>query len=267
MIDFGSSSEQFNTFLYYLVFSYVILYPVFVGLFLHVAGPKYTKKPPLLNRFSSLYQGLYMPKSSCLHQVTVFLARRLLIGISIAFLRSYYFLQLEIFLLTSLIVTCYNIGVRPFDTSVGNYIEIANELLVLLTVYILHGFSYYIDMESDRYNIGWFYIQVVAIIFFLNLVYLCHMLATRIKLWIKMNPHNKYLTKWRNSKLYKWVFSWRKTMQVKPMKEVAEIIKEKDRVARLTSDLVMATIKEGSREEDSQSIVIERNFFTPDHDP
>jgi hypothetical protein len=252
LIDYGSSSSQFNAVLYGFVLFYVLLYPVFVGLFLHVIGPKNIRKKHFRERFRSFYSGLFLKNSINLHQVTVFLVRRLLIGLSIAFLRTYHFLQLEVFLVTSLFVCCFNLSLSPFDTSLGNALEVANELLVLLTVYILHGFTFYIPSAEARFNIGWLYIQIVAIVFILNLVYMMHLLVYRIKIWVKMNPQNKYLQRFRNSAFYKFVFSRKQAIQIRPLKVVSEVINQKDRVVKLAAELVMAPIKEGSREDDSE---------------
>jgi len=76
------------------VLGYVTTYPILVGLFTQFTGSDAIRKPWVNLRFSSLYSGLDITQTENMHQVTLFLARRYLIGISIALLRNYYFLQL-----------------------------------------------------------------------------------------------------------------------------------------------------------------------------
>lgn len=121
-----------------------------------------------------------------MHQVTFFLARRFLIGVSIAFLRKYYFLQLQMFMVTTLMVICFNVSNLPFDHSFLNIVECLNEFCVILTCYILHGFSSFIIEFNVRYNLGWVYINIVAFVFILNLAYMIYMILHKTKVGIKL---------------------------------------------------------------------------------
>ena len=104
--------------------------------------------------------------------MTVFLARRAIIGLSIAFCRDLYFVQLEILLVTSLFCLCFVILVRPYATELGNKIEIVNESLVFCTIYLMHCFSFFIPSIETRYSIGWAYVAVVGIVFAVNMLVL-----------------------------------------------------------------------------------------------
>jgi|694.fasta_scaffold89561_2 hypothetical protein len=64
---------------------------------------------------------------------------------------------------------CFIILVRPYQTELNNNVEIVNEIMVMITVYIMHGFSYFIDSFEVRYKMGWFYIGIVFTVFTLNL--------------------------------------------------------------------------------------------------
>lgn len=101
--------------------------------------------------------------------MTLFLLRRLIVGVTIAFFRTYYFVQLEILMVTSLFCLCFILLFKPYKTWLNNMVEMLNECFVILTVYIMHGFSFFIPSRKVRYDIGWFYISVVGIVFLLNL--------------------------------------------------------------------------------------------------
>jgi hypothetical protein len=98
------------------------------------------------------------------------LLRRLIVGLTIAFFRTYYFVQLEILMVSSLFCLCFIILFRPYKTQLNNVVEMLNECFVICTVYIMHGFSFFIPSRRVRYDIGWVYIGVVGVVFLLNAV-------------------------------------------------------------------------------------------------
>jgi len=102
--------------------------------------------------------------------VTLFLVRRLIVGVTIAFFRTYYFVQLEILMTSSLFCLCFIVLFKPYKTRLNNTVEILNESFVILTVYMIHGFSWFVPNRQVRYNIGWGYISVVGLVFILNLL-------------------------------------------------------------------------------------------------
>lgn len=169
MLQLGSNKAVVNSIVYYLTFSYVTIYPVNVCLFLFAIGPVGLQHNKIKKYFGSLYSGIDITIRLNAQTTTIFLARRFLIGVSIAFFRYYYFLQLEILLLTSIFCLCFIIVVRPYQTELNNNIEMLNEIMVMITVYIMHGFSYFIQSFEVRYKVGWFYIGIVFTVFTLNL--------------------------------------------------------------------------------------------------
>lgn len=101
--------------------------------------------------------------------MTLFLLRRLIVGVTIAFFRTYYFVQLEILMVSSLFCLCFIVLFKPYKTWLNNTVEMLNECFVILTVYMMHGFSWFIPSRQVRYDIGWGYICVVGVVFLLNL--------------------------------------------------------------------------------------------------
>ncbi len=95
--------------------------------------------------------------------------RRLIVGVTIAFFRTYYFVQLEILMVSSLFCLCFIVLFKPYKTWLNNTVEMLNECFVILTVYMMHGFSWFIPSRRVRYDIGWGYICVVGVVFLLNL--------------------------------------------------------------------------------------------------
>jgi hypothetical protein len=206
MLSFGSDSEMFNRTMYYFAFSYVTLYPITMCVFLLIAGQKGLQNEVVNAHFGSLYSGLDLSSRIKPQQVTVFLARRAIIGIAIAFCRELYFVQLEILLVTTLFCLCFVITVRPFSTWLGNTIELVNETLVLGTIYLLHCFSFFIPGTPTRYNLGWIYVGVVGIVFIVNLFVIIRAAIMFAIMTIKREKKGHNIQKWLQE-VIKWVKS------------------------------------------------------------
>jgi hypothetical protein len=100
--------------------------------------------------------------------VSCFLVRRAVIALVIGYLRDYLFLQLELYMLTSLVCLGFLVVVKPYENTLNNVLEMINEALVITTIYILHSFSL-VPKGSQRFKIGWFYLALIAAVVLLNL--------------------------------------------------------------------------------------------------
>lgn len=87
----GSTKQLVNSTLYYLVFAYVITYPIAVSFFLLIAGERGLKNGAIKAHFGTLYSGLDVSKRINAQFATLFLLRRLIVGVAIAFFRTYFF--------------------------------------------------------------------------------------------------------------------------------------------------------------------------------
>ena len=156
------------------MFAYVIIYPINICLFLLIIGPKGMQNKTIKSYFGSLYDALNVEYLINTQAVTIFLVRRLIIGFSIALFRQYYFLQLEILIVTCLSCASFTILTMPYKIKLNNVIEVLNEIMVMFTVYIMHGFSYFIPSLGVRYTVGWIYICIVVAIVLMNISMTIH---------------------------------------------------------------------------------------------
>jgi hypothetical protein len=85
-------------------------------------------------------------------------------------------------------------------------VEILNESFVILTVYIIHGFSFFITNRNVRYHIGWVYIGVVGVVFVLNFAFI----VQRVVLTIisKIKKFKTYGQKMKGQNVLARFFSW-----------------------------------------------------------
>jgi len=107
LLDAGSTISVVNSTLYYLVFAYVTIYPICVCLFLLTAGASGLKNSVIKAHIGTMYSGLNVEKRINPQFVTLFLLRRLIVGANITFFRNYYFIQLEILMVTSMFCLCF----------------------------------------------------------------------------------------------------------------------------------------------------------------
>lgn len=174
----GSTERAVNASLYCLVLAFVITYPLLVCFFFLFVGKKGLEHKVTRRYFSALYSGIDLSYALNTQYVTLFLLRRFAIGLAIAFLRPYLFTQLLVFQVTSMVVLTTVVSLRPYESRLKNVVEIANECLVILTVYMMYGFSHYIPSKEYRYKLGWVYIGIVAAVFVINIGAIIHGIVT-----------------------------------------------------------------------------------------
>jgi len=71
------------------------------------AGASGLKNSVIKAHIGTMYSGLDVEKRINPQFVTLFLLRRLIVGASITFFRNYYFIQLEILMVTSMFCLCF----------------------------------------------------------------------------------------------------------------------------------------------------------------
>jgi hypothetical protein len=163
-----------------------------------MAGESGLKNSTIKTLFGSLCSGLDVEKQINAQFTTLFLLRRLIVGVTIAFFKTYYFVQLEILMVSSLFCLCFILLCMPYKTWLNNVVEMLNECFVILTVYIMHGFSFFIPSRRVRYDIGWVYIGVVGVVFLLNTAVIIQKVVLFVLLKIKKFQAQKKLMKKHN---------------------------------------------------------------------
>jgi hypothetical protein len=141
-VKIGITNHGLQTFHYYCAFAFITMYPIGIVVFLTLIGKNGLQDKRLRAKFGSLYGGIDLDAwKHNVHYISFFLVRRAVLGLSIAFLRNYLFLQLELYMLTTLACLGFLVTVTPYEATLNNVLEIINELVVIMTIYILHTFS------------------------------------------------------------------------------------------------------------------------------
>jgi hypothetical protein len=101
---------------------------------------------------------------------TVFLIRRLLLALNIVYLRFNLVCQVLFAVHSSLLMLAWLIIFWPFDTNFKNYLECANEFIILMMSYFGFLFTDYVANPVSRYSFGYLYLAIIGTGLLLNIV-------------------------------------------------------------------------------------------------
>lgn len=191
IVVYGNNLQMLGKVLYYFAFAYVTIYPISVFFFFLMAGSKGLQNETLKRYIGALYSGIDTSNAANSQYVTLFLIRRACIGASISFSRSHYFLQLELFMITSFACLCFLCLMKPYKSKLHNAIEICNEILVMLSVYMMHGFCLYIPSRDWKYRMGWIYVGILVAVLIINILLMLRHIATFVYEKIKLIKSSK----------------------------------------------------------------------------
>lgn len=195
---FGSKGQVANSITYYLLFGLAVIWPIAITLFLMIMGPRRLAKEAVIEKFRSLYLSVRLESRLNLMITVNFLLRRIVVGVTIALLANRYGYQLIIMQLSCLCCITYDFTVMPFAVEALNFVEVMNETFLMTSVYMLHFFSDFVAEDTLRYNIGWYYIYLVALIFILNMLIIggrmvLEMVAMWESYWFRAKMRRKIL--------------------------------------------------------------------------
>ena len=92
----------------------------------------------------------------------VFILRRSIFVLSCIFWKDFFWGQIALQTVSSLLMACYVMQFRPLETSFGNRMEVANECTTLVLLYGLLSFTISIPDPDYRSTGGLFYIGVIV---------------------------------------------------------------------------------------------------------
>jgi len=84
---------------------------------------------------------------------------------------------------------------KPYKSKVHNYIEICNESLVMLSVYMMHAFCQYIPSRDWKYRMGWVYVSILLAVLLINLLLMLRHIANFVYEKIKLLKGSKFFVK------------------------------------------------------------------------
>ena len=122
-------------------------------------------------KFSILTNGLEIKQSNkaAIFFYPVFLARRFLIVAFPTIIFSVSSIQLQLALLTSSLYIIFYVGVRPHRLNSQYYLELTNEILIMLSLYLLVLFSDFNLNNQFKFQLGFALPSLVLIMIAINI--------------------------------------------------------------------------------------------------
>ena len=131
-------------------------------------------------KYDSLYQNLDYYKARALPHTFYFLGRRLAFAAVIAFCSSSIVLQVALADILSTLLLAFFICVAPMYDMANNGIQIINEMVVLVSVWLMFHFTEYVESPETRYNLAFYFLYFVAVDVVLNVILLIFSILNKI---------------------------------------------------------------------------------------
>ena len=113
---------------------------------------------------------------------TMFCVRRLLVALFTVFSKKPLVINIYIIIYTSLFIIRFYFDKKPMLTSTLNKIELLNEIFQLFSNYFMFLFTDFIGDVEFRYQIGYWFIGYVSLVFLVNLSIIVADMFTDIRL-------------------------------------------------------------------------------------
>jgi hypothetical protein len=98
--------------------------------------------------------------------------RRLLFSLIAVVMDGSPVLQVQLLIFHCILMLIYNILVQPFEEPMLNYLEIFNELCIIVASYHLIPFTDFLDDPEIRYEVGWSIIGITTFNIGVNMIFM-----------------------------------------------------------------------------------------------
>ena len=153
--------------------------------------------------YGSLYSKVEIYKhAEALKFTFYFCVRRMINATIIAFLQSSIVFQVLVLVQVALVMTTWAIKTKPMIDTASNLVFITNELLILLSSYLVLLFSGYVPSVEQKYQFGFMFISIFLIESAFNLlVFIYSTGKDMIKSWRLAKARKLYTIKRQAIKL------------------------------------------------------------------
>ena len=95
--------------------------------------------PDFMIKFDTLYQNVrvYSPREDPLWNTTMFCVRRLLVALVTVFCMDFLFMQIAVYMYSTIYILSYQLTAKPLHATLSNQIELMNDFFILLTCYFM----------------------------------------------------------------------------------------------------------------------------------
>lgn len=123
-------------------------------------------------KYDSLYLNIDYYKTRALYNTSFFFLRRILFAALIVFCTSSIVLQIFLADILSTLMLIYFITTAPMNDPLSNWIQITNEIVVLVSVWLMFHFTEYVNDPATRYLLAFNFLYFIASVIIFNVVVL-----------------------------------------------------------------------------------------------
>ncbi|TNV87736.1 hypothetical protein FGO68_gene8017 [Halteria grandinella] len=149
---------------------YFLAAPIGLTLFLKSKDPQLLRTPAAKTKYGSMYMNLKTTSLSTLFYTTLYLFRRLFLGLTIVLFPNSPLTQASLALGCSLFMLVYLLHFKPHRSFNTRMFEILNEFTILIVTYLTLMNADIVTDDLLRYNIGWTMVGIIGLCIFANLV-------------------------------------------------------------------------------------------------
>lgn len=106
--------------------------------------------------------------------------RRLLFAFVIVMCKSSIVLQVGLADFLSTVLLGYYFSVMPMTDGLNNFIQIFNEVIVLISIQLLFIYSNYVDDPIIRYELAWYFLYLMAFDCTVNILIMLYVIGKKI---------------------------------------------------------------------------------------
>eukprot|EP00347_Sterkiella_histriomuscorum_P009028 403342805 len=206
VLTYETHSEQFASVFAIMVFSVVIILPYLTYLLLRLLIKKLDDEN-CKSKIGAFYNDVkvqpeYQNTNRFIILNPLHMIRRFIFAVTVVIGSDYPFVQIQILILTSLLIVTYLLLIRPFDSSKQNYLEFFNELCILSIAEVTPIFTKFADNSDNQYNLGWLIILLTLLNMGVNMSIMIYGSIQNLIMLLK-NLKNKYHS-WKQRKQLKY---------------------------------------------------------------
>ena len=176
----------------------LLAYPIWIYKFV-LKRKLELSEPEMRKKFDSVYQNVDVEKTKALSHTSFFLWRRILFAVVIVYGYSSIVLQVFIADILSTLLLAFYLAVRPMVDDLNNLVQFLNELVVLISIWLMFWFTFYVPNPETRYDLAWYFLYIIGADIAINVLTLLYIVLRKIikavKATIKKRQMQKVQTK------------------------------------------------------------------------
>ena len=157
----------------------LLAYPIWIAWFLIKNMDKLTQ-PEFKTKYDSTYINVDIFKSKALWFTSLFLGRRICFAFLIVICGQSIVMQVFLADILSTLLLAFYFSVNPMWDPINNAIQIFNEIIVLMSTWLMFWFTLYVPDPATRYDFGWNFLYMIGINFILNVMILIYSILKKI---------------------------------------------------------------------------------------